>query len=164
MIDINIVREKPEIIKNSLKNRQMSPSVVDQLADLDKNWRAVLTKAEVLKAERNVVSKLISKTTDKSDKDRKIAEMRVVGEKITALAVEIKEMEKSLNDLIATIPNILDESVPLGKNETKNNNCISAVNGNINAKRTNNPSRICTNLSGVTNRQRWRVFCFTKYF
>ena len=120
MIDINIVREKPEIIINSLKNRQMDPSVVDQLAKLDKNWRAILTKAEVLKAERNKVSKQISKTKDKSDKDRKIAEMRVVGEKIAALDVEVKEMEKSLNDLIATIPNILDESVPLGKDEKEN--------------------------------------------
>ena len=67
MIDINIVREKPEIIKNSLENRQMDPSVVDQLAELDKKWRAILTKAEVLKAERNKVSKQISKIKDKSD-------------------------------------------------------------------------------------------------
>ncbi len=120
MIDINIVREKPEIIKNSLKNRQMNPSVVEQLTELDKKWRAILTKAEALKAERNEVSKLISKIKDKSDKNRKIAEMRVVGEKIAALDVEVKEKEKSLKDLIATIPNILDESVPLGKDEKEN--------------------------------------------
>ncbi len=120
MIDINIVREKPEKIKKSLKNRQMDPSVVDQLAKLDKKWRAILTETEVLKAERNKVSKEISKTKDKSDKDRKIAGMRVVGEKIAALDVKVKETEKSLNDLIATIPNILDKSVPLGKDETEN--------------------------------------------
>jgi len=120
MIDINIVRENPEIIKKSLENRQMDPSVVDQLARLDKKWRAILTETEVLKAERNKVSKEISKTKDKSDKDRKIAKMRVVGEKITALDVKVKEMEKSLNDLITTIPNILDESVPLGKDEAEN--------------------------------------------
>jgi len=98
----------------------MDPSVVDQLAGLDKKWRVILTKAEVLKAERNKVSKQISKIKDKSDKDRKIAEMRVVSEKIAALDVEVREMEKSLHDLIATIPNILDESVPLGKDETEN--------------------------------------------
>jgi len=120
MIDINIVREKPEIIRKSLENRQMDPSVVDQLAKLDKKWRAILTETEVLKAERNKVSKEISKTKDKSDKDRKIAEMRVVGEKIAALDAKVKETEKSLNDLIATIPNILDKSVPLGKDETEN--------------------------------------------
>ncbi len=120
MIDINIVREKPEIIKKSLEKRQMDPSVVDQLAELDEKWRAVLTETEVLKAERNKVSKEISKTKDKTERDQKIAEMRVVGEKIAALDAKVKEIETSLNNLIATIPNILDDSVPLGKDETEN--------------------------------------------
>ena len=120
MIDINIVREKPEILKNSLENRQMDPSVVDRLAELDKNWRAVLTETEVLKAERNKVSKEIGKTKDKLERDQKIAEMRVVGEKIAALDARVKEIEISLDNLIATIPNILDDSVPLGKDETEN--------------------------------------------
>jgi len=120
MIDINIVREKPEILKKSLENRQMDPSVVDQLAVLDKNWRAVLTETEVLKAERNKASKEIGKTKEKLDRDQKIAEMRVVGEKIAALDAKVKEIEASLDNLIATIPNILDDSVPLGKDETEN--------------------------------------------
>jgi seryl-tRNA synthetase len=120
MIDINIVREKPEIIKKSLKNRQMDPSIVDQLAELDIKWRTILTETEVLKAERNKVSKEISKTKDKADKDRKIAKMRVVGEKIAALDAKVKEIEDSLNNLIAIIPNIMDQSVPLGKDETEN--------------------------------------------
>ena len=120
MIDINIVREKPEILINSLKNRQKDPSVVDQLAELDKNWRAILTETEVLKAERNKVSKEIGKTKDKVERDQKIAEMRVVGEKIAALDARVKEIETSLEDLIATIPNILDDSVPFGKDETEN--------------------------------------------
>ena len=120
MIDINIVREKPEIIKKSLKKRQMDPTVVDQLARLDKKWRAVLTETEVLKAERNKVSKEISKIKDKTEREQKISEMRVVGEKIAALDAEVKEIEASLNNLIAIIPNILDDSVPLGKDETEN--------------------------------------------
>ena len=120
MIDINIVREKPEIIKKSLENRQMDPLIIDQLAELDKKWRAILTETEVLKAERNKVSKEIGKTKDQADKDQKITEMRIVGEKIAVLDAKVKEMEDSLNNLIATIPNILDESVPLGKDETEN--------------------------------------------
>lgn len=120
MIDINIVREKPEIIKKSLEKRQMDPSVVDQLAELDEKWRAVLTETEVLKAERNKVSKEISKIKDKTEREQKIAEMRVVGEKIAALDAKVKEIEISLNNLIAIIPNILDNSVPLGKDETEN--------------------------------------------
>ena len=120
MIDINIVREKPEIIKKSLENRQMDPLIIDQLAELDKKWRAILTETEVLKAERNKVSKEIGKTKDQADKDQKITEMRIVGEKIAVLDAKVKEMEDSLNNLIATIPNILNESVPLGKDETEN--------------------------------------------
>lgn len=120
MIDINIVRKKPEILKKSLEKRQMDSSIVDQLAELDEKWRAILTETEVLKAKRNKVSKEIGKTKDKADRDRKIVEMRMVGEKISALDIKVKEIEKSLNDLIATIPNILDESVPLGKDETEN--------------------------------------------
>ncbi len=120
MIDINIVRKKPEILKKSLEKRQMDSSIVDQLAELDEKWRAILTETEVLKAERNKVSKKIGKIKDKSDRGQKIVEMRMVGEKITALDVKVKEIEKSLNDLIATTPNILDESVPLGKDETEN--------------------------------------------
>ena len=100
MIDINIVREKPEIIKESLENRQMDRSVVDQLARLDKKWRAILTETEVLKAERNKVSKEIGKTKDKADRDRKIAEMRMVGEKIAALDAKVKEIEDKNNGII----------------------------------------------------------------
>ncbi|MCD6576854.1 MAG: serine--tRNA ligase [Anaerolineaceae bacterium] len=120
MIDINIVREKPEILKNSLKKRQMEPSVIDQLVELDEKWRATLTKSEVLKAERNKVSKEIGKTENRADRDQKIKEMRAVGEKIAALDEKVREIENSLNKIIATIPNILDESVPFGKDETGN--------------------------------------------
>lgn len=120
MIDINIIRDHPEIIKKSLEKRQMDPSVIDQLADLDVKWRANLTEAEVLKAERNKVSKEISKIKDKMEREQKIKEMRVVGEKIANLDDSVKEVEHALNSLIATIPNILDASVPLGKDESEN--------------------------------------------
>ena len=120
MIDINIVREKPEIIKKSLENRQIDSSVVDRLSKLDKDWRVILTETEVLKAERNKVSKEISKIKNKADKEQSIAEMRAVGEKIAALDSKVKEKKDSLNNLIATIPNILDDSVPIGKDESEN--------------------------------------------
>ena len=120
MIDINIVRDHPEIIKNSLEKRQMDPSVIDQLADLDVKRRASLTDAEVLKAERNKVSKEISKIKDKAEREQKIEEMRSVGEKIATLDASVKEIEHTLNSIIATIPNILDASVPLGKDESEN--------------------------------------------
>lgn len=120
MIDINIVRDKPKIIKKSLENRQMDPSVVDRLAKLDKEWRAVLTKTEVLKAERNKVSKEIGKIKNKAEREVKIAQMREVGDKIADQDSKVKDIEDTLNNLIATIPNILDDSVPMGKDESEN--------------------------------------------
>jgi len=120
MIDINIVRDNPNVLKKSLEKRQMDPSVVDTLSKLDITWRAKLTEAEELKAERNKASKAIGKTKDKAEREAKIAEMRKVGDRISALDEEVKVVEKEMNDLIATIPNILDENVPFGKDENDN--------------------------------------------
>ena len=120
MIDINIVRNNPDVLKQSLEKRQMVTSVVDTLSRLDVDWRDKLTEAEVLKAERNKVSKEIGKIKDKSEREAKIAEMRAVGDQISALEGEVKGFEEKLNALIITIPNIVDEKVPVGKDEHDN--------------------------------------------
>jgi seryl-tRNA synthetase len=120
MIDINLIRKNPDVLRTSLEKRQMDPSVVDTLSELDVNWRAKLTEVEVLKAKRNAVSKAIGVTKDQAEREAKIAEMRAVGDRISAMDEEVKVVEKEMNDLIATIPNILDEGVPLGKDEHDN--------------------------------------------
>jgi len=120
MIDINIVRNNPDVLKQSLEKRQMDTSVVDTLSRLDVDWRDKLTEAEVLKAERNKVSKEIGKIKDKSEREAKIAEMRAVGDQISALEGEVKGFEEKLNALITTIPNIVDEKVPDGQDEHDN--------------------------------------------
>ena len=120
MIDINLIRKNPGVLRTSLEKRQMDPSVVDTLSELDVNWRAKLTEVEVLKAERNAVSKAIGVTKDQAEREAKIAEMRAVGDRISAMDEEVKVVEKEMNDLIATIPNILDDGVPLGKDEHDN--------------------------------------------
>ncbi len=120
MIDINIVRDNPKVLKESLEKRQMDAGVVDTLSRLDVDWRAKLTQAEVLKADRNKVSKEISKINDKTEREAKIAEMRAVGDQISALEEDVKVLEENLNGLIATIPNIVDESIPVGKDEHDN--------------------------------------------
>ncbi len=120
MIDIKMIRENPDLLKDGLKRRQMNPSVVDKLAELDEQRRALLTESEELKAERNTVSKEISKTRDKAERESKIVAMRQVGEKIDQLDVQVKTVENELDGLIATVPNIPDPSVPLGKDESEN--------------------------------------------
>jgi seryl-tRNA synthetase len=98
----------------------MDTAVVDKLAELDEKWRAQLTKVEELKAERNVVSKEIGKIKDKAERDAKIASMREVGDQIAQMDEEVKAIEQELQDLIETVPNLVDKTVPLGKDETEN--------------------------------------------
>ena len=120
MIDIKIVRENPQLLKDALERRNMDISVVDELARIDEEWRAKLTQVEDLKAERNAASKEIGATKDKAEREQKIAAMREVGDRITAMDEEVKGLEDKVQALIETIPNIPDESVPLGKDESEN--------------------------------------------
>jgi seryl-tRNA synthetase len=120
MIDIKTVRETPELLKDGLKRRQMETDVVDTLARLDEQRRELLTQTEVLKAERNKVSKEISTIKDKAAREAKIASMREVGDQIEELDAQVKAVEEELDGLIATVPNIPDASVPLGKDESEN--------------------------------------------
>ncbi len=120
MIDIKIIRETPQLLKDALQRRNMDAAIVDQVAQLDESWRAKLTQVEDLKAERNAVSKEIGTIKDKDAREQKIAEMRAVGDKIAQMDEEVKNIETQVKALIETIPNIPDESVPLGKDESEN--------------------------------------------
>jgi seryl-tRNA synthetase len=120
MINIDIVRYDPDKLINALKRRRMETSVVGEMKKLDEKWRAVLTEAEVLKAERNKVSKEISKIKDKANREEKIKEMREVSDRISELDEKTRRIEEELNSLIATVPNLPDESAPEGDDENDN--------------------------------------------
>jgi seryl-tRNA synthetase len=120
MLDINLIREHPEIVRTALKNRQMDISPVDVILQLDEKRRALLSEVEKLKAERNVVSKEISQMKDAAARQSKIEAMRVVGDKIAALDKEVAEVDVQLNAVASGIPNIPDPSTPVGKDENEN--------------------------------------------
>jgi len=120
MLDINLIREKPDVVRTALKNRQMDSSPVDDILRLDEKRRVLLTEVEQLKAERNVVSKEISKMKDAAEREKKIAAMREVGDKIAALDKEVTDVEAELTSLTSALPNIPDEPTPLGVSEDDN--------------------------------------------
>ena len=120
MLDLNVIREKPDLVRTSLKNRQMDASPVDDILRLDEKRRTLLTQVEALKAERNVVSKEIGKLKDAAEREQKITAMREVGDKIAALDKEVTEVEAELNVLTAALPNIPDERTPIGASEDEN--------------------------------------------
>lgn len=120
MLDINLIRENPEIVVDSLTKRNMDTSVVAELINLDSERRSLLQEVEALKAERNRVSKEIGKSKDQSEREEKIANMRAVGDRIAELDDQVRQVESKLTDLISGVPNIPDLMTPLGKDESEN--------------------------------------------
>ena len=97
MLDINLIREQPEVVRKALKDRQMDTSPVDSILQLDEKRRALLTEVEKLKAERNAVSKEIGQMKDAAARQSRIEAMRIVGDKIGALDKEVAEVDAQLN-------------------------------------------------------------------
>ncbi len=120
MLDINLIRDNPEVVRAGMQKRGMDPAPVDEAFRLDARWREVLQEVETLKAERNKVSKEIGKMKDKTERDAKITAMRDVADKIKALDEEVSQLEADLNAVMSIIPNIPDARVPDGFTEDDN--------------------------------------------
>jgi seryl-tRNA synthetase len=120
MLDLNLIRENPDLVRTALRNRQMDLSPVDEILRLDEKRRALLTQVEALKAERNAVSKEIGKLKDAAEREKKIAAMREVGDRISALDKEVTDVEAELHAITSAIPNIPDARTPVGASEDEN--------------------------------------------
>ena len=120
MLDINLIREKPDVVRKALKDRQDDPSSVDSVLKLDEKRRTLLAEVEKLKAERNVVSKEISQLKDASARQSKIEAMRIVGDKIAALDKEVTDVDVELTAIVSALPNIPDARTPYGKDDSEN--------------------------------------------
>ena len=120
MLDINLLRENPEIVRKALQDRQDNPAPVDSILQLDEKRRGLLNEVEQLKAERNVASKEIGKMKDAAERQSRIEAMRVVGDKIADLDKVVAEVESELNYLMSTLPNIPDPRTPYGKDDSEN--------------------------------------------
>jgi len=120
MLDINLIREKPDVVRKALTDRQGDPSPVDAILELDGKRRELLNEVEALKAERNAVSKEIGKMKDAADRQSKIEAMRLVGDKVSALDKNVEAVEADLAALTSTLPNIPDPRTPYGKDDSDN--------------------------------------------
>lgn len=117
MIDIKIIRDNPDLIRQTLRNRNDS-APLDEIMSIDERYRSLLQQVEALRAKRNEVSKQISKMKDKPVD--LIAEMRHVGEQIDSLDAEITRMWAELESHLLRLPNIPNPQVPVGKDATDN--------------------------------------------
>ena len=120
MLDINLIREQPDVVRKALADRQDDPAPVSQILELDRQRRLTIQEAESLKAERNAVSKEIGKAKDPSERQVKIEAMRSVGEHIGQLDETLRKIEQQLNATLAGIPNIPDPRAPYGKDDSEN--------------------------------------------
>lgn len=120
MIDIKLFRESPELIRESLKNRN-NPLDIEPILSLDRERRELLYECEQLKAEQNKVSaEIATKKKAKEDATDAIEAMRKLRERIKELEDKVQETDQRLRDLLLVVPNIPHTSVPIGLDETAN--------------------------------------------
>ncbi|MBQ4647993.1 MAG: serine--tRNA ligase [Clostridia bacterium] len=125
MLDIKFLRENPDIVKQNIKNKFQDSKLplVDEVIELDKRLRAIKQEVEALRAERNKASKLIGGLMAQGKKDEAEAlkaEITAKGERTAQLDAEEKEVDAKLTDIMMRIPNIIDPSVPIGKDDSEN--------------------------------------------
>lgn len=125
MLDIKFVRENPEIVKENIKKKFQDKKLplVDEVIELDNERRKVVARADELRANRNKISKQIGALMAQGKRD----EAEEVKKQVTAQAQELDELAKRETELGAEvtkrmmmIPNIIDESVPIGKDDSEN--------------------------------------------
>ena len=120
MLDINIIRENPDYVKQSIANKN-STIDIDKLLSIDENRRKIINEVETLKALRNKVTQEIAEAKkNKENAQSKIDEMRKVSANIKELDNTLSEIELEFHNLLLQIPNIADVSVPIGKSEKDN--------------------------------------------
>jgi len=116
MIDINLLREHPEIIKKALENRQKDTQILDKVIILDKEYRQVLGQLEELRSQQNQLSKSVTgkPTPEQISQGKELKEKSKVSEEL------YKKAETALNSLLEEIPNLPADDVPVGKDDTEN--------------------------------------------
>ncbi|OOM72012.1 serine--tRNA ligase [Clostridium puniceum] len=125
MLDIKFVRENPEIVKQNIKNKFQDNKLelVDEVLALDVDLRKVIQEVEALRADRNKISKQIGGLMAQGKKDEAEELKKKVNaesDRLAELDVKEKELEEKVKNIMMVIPNIIDPSVPIGKDDSEN--------------------------------------------
>jgi seryl-tRNA synthetase len=119
MLDINLIRDRPDMVKAAMRDLS-TEAPIDQILALDIRRRELLTEVEALRARRNIVSKEISRTKDREARQAKIEEMRGVGDRIKMMEADLNTTESDLYDAMLKVPNLPGPGVPVGPDEEYN--------------------------------------------
>ncbi len=125
MIDIKFLRENPDVVKENIKKKFQDEKLplVDEVITLDAESRKTQQEADDLRASRNKISKEIGSLMaqgKKEEAEAKKAEVAAGAERLAKLEEKESELQEKIIKIMMTIPNIIDPSVPIGKNDTKN--------------------------------------------
>ncbi|MEG0178067.1 MAG: serine--tRNA ligase [Oscillospiraceae bacterium] len=125
MLDIKFLRENPDIVKENIKKKFQDTklAMVDEVVELDNENRKTITQADALRGERNKLSKSIGALMAQGKKDEAEAMKTKVNEQAKSLKeLEAKEaeLEEKIRNIMLVIPNIIDKSVPIGKDDSQN--------------------------------------------
>ncbi|HEX7401020.1 MAG TPA: serine--tRNA ligase [candidate division Zixibacteria bacterium] len=120
MLELKFMRENADLVKQATKNKNEKTDV-DLILSLDEKRRALLTEADELKHQKNVVSdKIALMKKEKQDVKGAIENMREVSDRIDSLDVQLKDLDEKISGLLLTVPNIPHSSVPVGYDEDSN--------------------------------------------
>lgn len=125
MLDLRFVRENPDIVKQNIKNKFQDQKLplVDEVIALDAERRAAQQEADKLRGERNKLSKQIGALMGQGKKEEAEAvkkQVAVDAARLEELSVKEKELDEKVTKIMMTIPNIIDPSVPIGKDDSEN--------------------------------------------
>ncbi|SEV95626.1 seryl-tRNA synthetase [Ruminococcaceae bacterium KH2T8] len=125
MIDIKFLRTDPDAVKENIKKKFQDEKLplVDEVIELDKEFRESKTRAEYLRSQRNKISKQIGALMSQGKKEEAEATKKQVtdmAEELEALTVKENELSEKIDKIMRVIPNIIDPSVPIGKDDSEN--------------------------------------------
>ncbi len=120
MLDMKLIRDEPERVREAMVKRHLDPSPVDRILALDEERRELIQQVEEMRSERNTVSKEIGQMKDQAARQEKIESMRDLGERIDKVDEALKQVDDDLQALVSVIPNIPDPDVPVGVDDSDN--------------------------------------------
>ena len=125
MLDINLVRNNPELVKENIRKKFQDHKLVlvDEVIELDKAYRAAIQKADSLRNQVKTVSKQIGALMGKGQKEEAEAakaQVAAIKAELAEIAVKEEELQTEVRNRMLVIPNIIDESVPVGKDDSEN--------------------------------------------
>jgi seryl-tRNA synthetase len=123
MLDLNYVRENLDAVKSALSSRNFDAAILDKFSELDATRRQIISEADAVNQERNSASKVIGdlmKAGKKDEADTKKAEVADLKAKQSELEEKRDEAETAMHDLLAGLPNLPAQDVPVGADEAAN--------------------------------------------